>query len=202
MMENCVEHPLFGGALSSAFPLRFQDLSNIREVPDNQEVFADPNRDEILIFELLELKNDVQDAGSAVWFLQDLASEQNDDGEVVLEYSSTTEEADALRYRDIPAIVSSAIGQTAISKERQGREAQNIVRVYLANVRLKGVATDVLITAYEPILINPLSVSAQTVGAGLATPAIQAGCLAMSDVFKAAVSSFKVHEWSVFGSGA
>ncbi|KAG9451253.1 hypothetical protein H6P81_011218 [Aristolochia fimbriata] len=202
MGESCVDHPLFGGALSSAFPLRFQDLSTIRDVPNNQEAFADPNRDESIIFELLDLKNDVHDAGSAVWFLQDLATEQDADEGVVLEYTSTTEEVAALRYRDIPAILSTAIGQMAISKGRQGREAQNIVRVYLANVRLKGVGTDVLIAAYEPILINPLSESAQTVGAGLATPAIQMGSLPMSEVFKTAVSSFRVHQWSLFGSGA
>ena len=46
-------------------------------------MFADPSRDESLIFELLELKHDVADSGSAVWFLQDLASEQDAEGSVV-----------------------------------------------------------------------------------------------------------------------
>lgn len=42
-----------------------------------QEVFADPNRDESLIFELLDYKHDVEDSGSAVWFLRDNAREQD-----------------------------------------------------------------------------------------------------------------------------
>lgn len=46
-------------------------------------MFADPNRDESLIIELLELKPDVADNGSAAWFLQDLASEQDAEGSVV-----------------------------------------------------------------------------------------------------------------------
>ena len=40
----------------------------------------DPTRDESLVFELLDLKQDVGDDGSAVWFLQDLAMEQDAEG--------------------------------------------------------------------------------------------------------------------------
>ncbi|KAF4354246.1 hypothetical protein F8388_021723 [Cannabis sativa] len=153
-----LERPLFAGALTSTFPQRFQ------------EVFVDPSRDESLIFEILELKEEVGDDGSASWFLQDLASEQESEGCV------------------------------AISKGRQGREAQNVVRVYVANVRLKEVNTDILISAYEPIHINPLSESATAVGAGAATPAELSGCTPMVEVFKLAVSTFKVNNWGLFGS--
>ncbi|KAL1551017.1 ran guanine nucleotide release factor-like [Salvia divinorum] len=199
--DLCTQRPLFGGAISSTFPLRFQDVSNIREVPDHQEVFVDPTRDESLIFELLDLKTDVADHGSATWFLQDLANEQDAEGATVLEQSGVFE-ADALRFRDSPAVITTAVGQMAISKGRQGRDAQNLVKVYLANLRLKDVGTDVLITAYEPVMINPLSESAATVGAGLAVPAAQSGCMPMEEVFRGAVSSFKVNDWSLFGAVA
>ncbi|KAG2255284.1 hypothetical protein Bca52824_074578 [Brassica carinata] len=62
-----------------------------------------------------------------------------------------------LSYRNIPSIASTAIGEMAISKGRQGREAQNLLRVYGANIHLKGVETDVLVTAYEHILIKQVS---------------------------------------------
>ncbi|KAI7993484.1 Ran guanine nucleotide release factor [Camellia lanceoleosa] len=71
------QRPLYGGSIATTFPLRFQDVSNIRQVPDNQEVLVDPARDESLIFELLDLKLDVADNGSATWFLQDLVTEQD-----------------------------------------------------------------------------------------------------------------------------
>ncbi|KAI8564009.1 hypothetical protein RHMOL_Rhmol03G0151000 [Rhododendron molle] len=64
------------------------------------------------------------------------------------------------------------------------------LQVYLANLRLKEVGTVVLITAYEPILINPLSESASSVGAGLAAPAAESERMLMAEVFKLAVSSF------------
>ncbi|KAA0034408.1 putative ran guanine nucleotide release factor [Cucumis melo var. makuwa] len=205
------ERPLFGGAIVSTFPLRFQvvffnsdsvsfpfvDVSNVRQVPDHQEVFVDPSRDESLIFELLDFKHDVGDNGSAVWFLQDLATEQDAEGSMVIEQSGVIE-APGLCYGNIPTVATTAVGQMAISKGRQGREAQNIVRVYLANLRLKGVGTDVLISAYEPIVINPLSESASSVGSGLTTPASHSGYIPMPEVFKLAVSSFKVCDWSLF----
>ncbi|KAH7557628.1 hypothetical protein JRO89_XS11G0193100 [Xanthoceras sorbifolium] len=187
--DSFSERPLFGGAIATTFPHRFQ------------EVFVDPARDESLIFELLDFKHDVGDDGSAAWFLQDLATEQDAEGCTLLEQSGVVE-APGLRYRNIPAVITTAVGQMAISKGRQGREAQNIVRVYLANLRLKEVGTDVLVTAYEPILINPMSESASAVGAGLAVPATQSGIMPLSEVFKLAASSFKVNDWSLFGGGA
>ncbi|GFY88441.1 ran guanine nucleotide release factor, putative [Actinidia rufa] len=183
--DYCAERPFFGGAIASTFPMRFQDVSNIRQVPDHQEVFVDPARDESLIFELLDLKLDVADNGSATWFLQDLASEQDAEGAMVIEQSGVVE-AGGLCFRNIPAVVTTAVGQM----------------VYVANLRLKEVGTDVLVTAYEPILISPLSESARTVGAGLAAPAAQSGSIPLAEVFKLAVSSFKVNDWSLFGAAA
>lgn len=199
--ESCTERPLFGGAISSCFPLRFQDVSDIRQVPDHQEAFVDPSRDESLIFELLDFKHDVEDSGSAVWFLRDLAREQDADESMVLEHTGMAE-AVGLRYRDAPVLVTTTVGQMCISKGRQGREAQNLVRVYMANLRLKEVGTDVLVTVYEPILINPLSETASIVGSGPAVPAAQSGLLPAAEVFKLAVTSFKVHNWNLFSPGA
>jgi hypothetical protein len=74
--ESFVERGLFGGAITCCIPANFSDVSNIREVPNNQEAFVDPNRDESIIMELLEFKTDVVDERSSLWFLQDLAIEQ------------------------------------------------------------------------------------------------------------------------------
>uniref|UniRef100_A0A0D6R9L2 Ran guanine nucleotide release factor n=1 Tax=Araucaria cunninghamii TaxID=56994 RepID=A0A0D6R9L2_ARACU len=197
--EPCLEHPLFGGSISCTFPQRFQDLSNIREVPDHQEAFADPNRDESLIIELLDLKQDVADDQSALWFLKDLASEQDSAGDPVVESVSALSPAD-VPFLDPSTVATAVIGQMAISKGRQGSEASNIVRVFLANLRLKGVGTDVLITAYEPLLISELSESARTVGPGTAVPAASVGCMPVMEAFKLCLATFKIHNWGLFGS--
>ncbi|GER49513.1 Ran guanine nucleotide release factor [Striga asiatica] len=234
--DLCAQRSLFGGAIVSTFPIRFEDVSNVRQVPDHQEAFVDPTRDESLMFELLDLKTDVVDHGSATWFLQDLANEQDAEGAMERTSLKSGWEGkylmralfalmrailrlleDVIAYRvSIPfrclsslkffRLMDYGLGTIlAISKGRQGRDAQNIVKrvffqVYLANLRLKDVTTDVLIIAYEPMLINPLSESAATVGAGLAVPAAQTGRMPMSEVFKNAVQSFKVNDWSLFGA--
>jgi len=197
-VEPCGERPLFGGAISSTFPQRFQDLSHIREVPDHQEVFADPNRDESLIVELLDLKHDVADNQSALWFLQDLANEQDSAENLVVESVRTVAPSDA-PFLDPATVVTAVVGQMAVSKGRQGREARNTVRVYLANIRLKGVGTDLLITAYEPLMISALSESAATVGPGAPVPAVATGCMPVVEAFKLCLATFKIHNWRLFG---
>lgn len=47
---------------------------------------------------------------------------------------------------------------------------------------------------------SPLSESADTVGAGMAVPAAQAGCIPMDEVFRLAVTSFKVYDWGLFAA--
>lgn len=49
---------------------------------------------------------------------------------------------------------------------------------------------------------SPLSGSAKTVSAGPAVPAVLSGCLPIAEVFKFAVTSFKVHDWDLFGAGS
>ncbi|KAI3947446.1 hypothetical protein MKW92_035077 [Papaver armeniacum] len=194
--DNCVERQLFGGAISTCFPLRFQDVSDVRQVPDHQEAYVDPARDESIVIELLDLKHDVRGNGGAVWFLQDLASEQNAEATTVIEQSGVFT-ADGIRYRNTAAVMTTAIGEMKISKGRQGPEAHNHlilgtnnhVKVYVANLRLKEVGTDVLITAYEPFVINPLSESANS-----------SGCTPMSEVFRLVVANFKVHDWNLFAA--
>eukprot|EP00252_Welwitschia_mirabilis_P020781 TRINITY_DN5165_c0_g1_i1.p1 TRINITY_DN5165_c0_g1~~TRINITY_DN5165_c0_g1_i1.p1 ORF type:complete len:206 (-),score=24.92 TRINITY_DN5165_c0_g1_i1:163-780(-) len=198
LAEPCSERPLFGGAITSTLPHRFRDLSNVREVPDHQEAFADLNRDESLMVELLDLKNEVADDQSALWFFHDLANEQDSSGDLVVESVSTLSSTDA-PFLDPSTVITTAVGQMGISKGRQGREANNIVRVYLANIRLKEVGTDVLIIAYEPLLISQLSTSAATVGAGVTIPAASLGCMSVLEALKLCLASFRIHNWGLFG---
>ncbi|GAA5901621.1 hypothetical protein JCM5296_003335 [Sporobolomyces johnsonii] len=50
--------PLFGGAISCSLPSNFVDASDLRQVPDTQEVFLAPDSDLSLIVEILELVKD------------------------------------------------------------------------------------------------------------------------------------------------
>ncbi|XP_024383738.1 uncharacterized protein [Physcomitrium patens] len=194
--ENMI---LFGGAITCSFPRRYTDVSDVREVPNNQEAFVDANRDESFIVELLELKENVTDAGSARWFLEDLTVEQASENSLVVEEENSVPAANVPNL-DANTTVNAVIGTMAVAKGRQGPEASNVVRVYLANIRLRVVGTDILVIVYEPLVISEHSESAQAVGAGATVPALQAGLMPAADVFKQVLFTFNVHDWSLFGS--
>ncbi|KPP77060.1 ran guanine nucleotide release factor-like [Scleropages formosus] len=65
--------PLFGGALSAVVPPGACDVSELREIPDNQEVFAHSNTDQSLIVELLEYQGHVEDGAAARYHFEDVA---------------------------------------------------------------------------------------------------------------------------------
>jgi hypothetical protein len=131
--ESFVERGLFGGAITCCIPANFYDVSNIREVPNNQEAFVDPNRDESIIMELLEFKTDVVDERSSLWFLQDLAIEQGSEQTLVVELENGITTADVPNLEaSIPVNVT--VGTLAVAKARQGDDACNLVRASWSRV--------------------------------------------------------------------
>ena len=58
----------------SDLPERFLDVSDARPVPDHQEVWGDPSRDQSLVVEAVERAADVADADAGAFFFGDLAA--------------------------------------------------------------------------------------------------------------------------------
>ena len=52
--ETLTRQALWGGACSIEIPPSWQDVSQSREVPDYQEVWADPTTDQSLLIDLLD----------------------------------------------------------------------------------------------------------------------------------------------------
>lgn len=53
-MPSYKRTPLFGGALEGDLPANFADVSKLRQVPDNQEVFIDKDGFTSIIFDITE----------------------------------------------------------------------------------------------------------------------------------------------------
>ncbi|GAQ82990.1 hypothetical protein KFL_001310200 [Klebsormidium nitens] len=195
VLNNQRTKPLFGGAMMAAFPDRFKDVSDFRDVPDHQEVLSDEAHDESIIIELLELKEEAQDQDGARWFLTDLA------GEMEAAPGSRLDSVSPLSAVDVPFLdplipKSAAFGTMAVSKYRQGPEAQNLVKVHLAHLRLRNVGTDVLVTVYEPLVISEQSESARAVTATGANMEPRQSAL---EVFRTLLATLRVVDWSLFG---
>ncbi|KAF8703334.1 hypothetical protein HU200_032132 [Digitaria exilis] len=100
--ETGVRRALFDGAISTAFPARFQ------------EVFVDLARDESLNFDLTGLigiiGGSVGEASRALWHLRMIAGEQDAGDSLVVENSGTLELA-ALRLGEAPAVAGTSVGK-------------------------------------------------------------------------------------------
>lgn len=65
---------LYGGAIEALVPSNFLDVSDIRQIPDHQEFFADlKNTQEAIIFELNLYDPNISDKESAKHHFEELA---------------------------------------------------------------------------------------------------------------------------------
>lgn len=151
-------HPLFGGALSALLPHSATDISELREIPDNQEVFAHAHTDQSLIVELVEYQGQVADQDAAKYHFEDIAGSNK-----ALEPGSFEVTAVVPFSKSEVSLsdCSSAwmlTGTQSVSKFNE--EARNVVTIHLGLFRLPQFSTDVLITFNDPQSISPDSSSA------------------------------------------
>lgn len=154
-------HPLFGGGLSAVIPHSATDVSDLREIPDNQEVFAHAHTDQSLIVELLEYQGQVADQDAARYHFEDIAG------------SNKALEPGAFEVTSVVPLPKSELslsecgsawmltGTQCVSKFNE--EARNTVTLHLGLFRLPQFSTDVLITFNDPQSISPASSSAAAV---------------------------------------
>ncbi|KAL6076388.1 RAN guanine nucleotide release factor [Balamuthia mandrillaris] len=193
--EQFTARPLFGGAMTCVVPTRFVDVSDIRPVPDNQEVFTDVHTDQSLIIEILEYQSAVSDTDSASYLFNDLAeaNEATDGARIVHQEAMSPE--DMPNFPDVPKSV--LLGVQRIAKFNESNRAKNVVQVYLANVRLPRHTTDLLITLNEPVQV------AQESSSKVNVDTLDAATRERMDstllIFKAVLKSLRVNDWTLFG---
>lgn len=152
--------PLFGGALSTFIPSSATDISNLREIPDNQEVFAHAHTDQSIIVELLEYQSQVSDQDAARYHFEDIAG------------SNRALEPGAFQVTNVTPLPKSELslsqcasgwfltGTQSVSKFNE--EARNTVTIHLGLFRLPQFSTDILVTFNDPQSISPDSSSASS----------------------------------------
>ncbi|TDH64832.1 uncharacterized protein CCR75_000590 [Bremia lactucae] len=190
MNDRLMLRPLFGGSLSCDVPESFADVSTFRQVPDNQEVFANAATDQCVIVELLQYEDIVQDAQSALYFFNEIAQSNGcgpDEVTVLFEETSNAEYTGI----NVPHATQIIVGDQCVAKFIEGDHAKNVVRVYLGNIRLPTVTTDVVLSVSTPIRISPASSSREAFQ-------FQQDQESASLIFKQALHSFVVKDWSLF----
>lgn len=69
---------LFGGAIIGNFPKTFMDVSTIRQVPDNQEVWISSISNNCFIIEILQFQEDAAEDNPLDFFFHDLVTQNTD----------------------------------------------------------------------------------------------------------------------------
>eukprot|EP01089_Gocevia_fonbrunei_P012661 TRINITY_DN3055_c0_g1_i1.p1 TRINITY_DN3055_c0_g1~~TRINITY_DN3055_c0_g1_i1.p1 ORF type:complete len:197 (+),score=34.88 TRINITY_DN3055_c0_g1_i1:121-711(+) len=184
--EFYTRRDLFGGGMSVMLPRRFADVSELRQVPDNQEVFVDVNTDQSIIIELLALEENVPNSESIKYFFDDLA-ESNDakEGATIIQTITLDENKVPLFGKDIHK--SALLGDQYVSKFNE--QSKNKIQLYMANIRLPQVTTDILITLNTPVYISTQSSSKVSVDATAQNS---------EQVFMGILKSIEVKSWSLF----
>ncbi|KAF9203780.1 hypothetical protein BGZ49_006049 [Haplosporangium sp. Z 27] len=205
---DIIQQELYGGAITLNLPRKFENISNIREVPDHQEVFVNVDEDQSVIVEILELAAEANDEGCAAFHYQQLA-EDND-----AEDASIIQSVSILNNSELPTWPAEAkiyllLGQQRIAKfnERQRQQenaaanphrqlqpdARNLVQIMMVVVRLPRQATDIVISYNVPLQISESSSSKQVA---------HEGDIQEAEVwFRNLIGSFLVRDWGLFGSG-
>ncbi|XP_077573666.1 ran guanine nucleotide release factor isoform X2 [Stigmatopora nigra] len=183
-------HPLFGGAFSAVLPHSAADVSQLREIPDNQEAFVHPNTDQSLIVELVEYQGHVSDPDAAPFHFEDIAgnnaASQPGAHEIigVIPLSKASLSLSACHSAWV------LTGIQCVSKYNE--TARNRVRLHLGVFRLPQFGTDVLVTFNDPQSICPDSSSIP--------PAMEPGILPWTaDDFQHLLQSLTLHNPELFG---
>jgi hypothetical protein len=187
-LQTLERRELFGGALEVHLPSRFIDISSIRDVPDNQEIFADSkSTDQSFIIELLSMSEDVRDENIGEYLFHDLC----DVNGVTSSEAKVIQVVNCSDSNTTDSFKQILIGQQQVAKHRE--EVKNVVNFYMGVIRLKNVTTDLLITFNDPVQIHPDSSSASN--------SIALGYLSDHSrrVFQAVFDTLKVNDWSIFG---
>ncbi|ORX58398.1 Mog1p/PsbP-like protein [Piromyces finnis] len=184
-----MQRELFGGAITAVIPEAFRDASIIREVPDNQEVYVDINTDQSIIVELLEQAEEASNDECGLYHFKQLAEDNNAENfEIIKNEDIISQDIPNIKIESIKKLV---LGKQIISKfNEKDPDAQNIVNIYLAVIRVPSIETDMLISYNCPVYIGSKSSSRTQSKEGQETIS--------DELFKQLIKSFNVVDWELF----
>ena len=146
---GCIRE-LFGGAITAELPDSYLDASNIRDIPDNQECYMDPNSKSTIIIEIVEYQESQKDERASLYFFEDLCECNEVSKAEVLSYGIIEDPAFMPDMREtFPKCV--LVGEQTI--HLKDRLADEKVYVMLAVVRLKIVNAELLVNYYIMLLL-------------------------------------------------
>ncbi|KAJ4309083.1 hypothetical protein N0V94_009088 [Neodidymelliopsis sp. IMI 364377] len=135
--------PLYGGAITVDLPSTFADTSQIREVPDHQEVYLDLQGYSSIVVEILEYVEKNSDEEALQYHFADLIDEE--DSSNVLEQGRAV-----MKKLSDKTIYTIRSIQTPPPNTNPNRKVPEFVYIHLLLLRLKEQGTDLMVQINIP----------------------------------------------------
>ncbi|KAF0508263.1 Mog1p/PsbP-like protein [Gigaspora margarita] len=183
---------LFGGAIVAHIPPTFIDVSDIREIADNQEVFADINSDESIVIEILQYVNEPSNEDAVRYHFASLAHDND------AEDFNTIQQITELTALEVPKLPPDTpkyllVGQQQISKfDERDPSARNLVTILMALFRFPNIQTDIVITCNIPVILGATSSSRLVTQEGDVNEGYEE--------FRKILTSFDIKDWGLFNA--
>ncbi|KAF2259981.1 Mog1p/PsbP-like protein [Lojkania enalia] len=176
---------LYGGAITVDLPLGFGDASNIRQIPDHQEVYLDANGYSSIVFDILERVEKSSDEEALQYHFQDLIDGTGDATNVLGQGTSVM-----AKVPNKPVYTLTYIQTPPTPTTAPKRPIPDFVSIHLILLRLKEQGTDIVITVNVPHYPGEYVKVAE----GEATQMMEDG----ETVKKRVLETFDVKDWGLF----
>ncbi|KAI8939538.1 hypothetical protein NX059_003307 [Plenodomus lindquistii] len=137
--------PLYGGAITVDLPSNFADASQIRQIPDHQEVYLDADGYSSIVVEILEYVDKGSDEAALQYHFGDLV-EDTGDATTVLEQSVASVKA----LPTTPIQTLTFLQTPPSPNPNPRRKVPEFTYIHLLLLRLKEQGTDIMITINIP----------------------------------------------------
>lgn len=187
--------PLFGGHFQIELPAKYVDLSDVRQIPDHQEVYFDSWRDHSVIIELVEY-NEIPEENLLKFHWAHLCQENSCpiDEQIVYEEINLNDNEKILPEISGDKIFKKCcIGLQKIAKAKE--TAKNSVLIFLTVITLPQYSTEILISMNLPILVD---IKSTTFYEGRETAMKKEDQEYWFGVYKYILESFKLIDDSIF----
>ena len=179
-----------GGAITCDLPADWTDVSEIRQVPDEQEVYIGPGDDDpCFVMEILEYQDSIPDEAAARFFFEDLAQANESTETSFVEQVVVPPDNGS----QPPLLMFAGVGVQRFTKARnrtlngngtnlQSNSKPIDAQIELCVVRLQHVETDLLMTLSRK------------------KASLNADVKILSEEFEKIISTFQILDWDLFGS--
>ncbi|CAE6414849.1 unnamed protein product [Rhizoctonia solani] len=174
-------YELFGGAITVRLPAGLTDASDLRQVPDTQEVFLAPDSEVSIIFEILERVAPDDPIEVAKFHFDSISHDNN----AVSSTVETVNVPDQQPNSTSPIKLSVLQGTQLVPKFN--RTHPDTVKILLAVYRVVEKDTDLVLTFNVPVQAEKLGSAVDAEGAKR-----------WLDIYEAAVPSLKIVDFGLF----